>query len=63
MEILIMGMSEDPPRVYATVSEDLKREIRVEAAKRDMSMSQLLGKILEEEFGAEGNPNPAMARN
>ena len=47
-----MGAKEE--RVYASVSEDLKKEIRVEAAKRDMSMSELLREMLEDEFG-EGN--------
>jgi plasmid stability protein len=53
-------MSEETERVYATVSEDLKKKVRVKAAKRDMSMSELLGEILEEKFGSEGNPKSPM---
>jgi len=53
-------MSENDERVYASVSEDMKTQIRVEAAKRDMSMSELLGEILEDEFDPEGNPKQPM---
>jgi antitoxin component of RelBE/YafQ-DinJ toxin-antitoxin module len=44
------------------VDNDTKRRFRVEAAKRDMDMSELLREIvhdfLEEQEAAEGNSNP-----
>jgi plasmid stability protein len=50
-------MADDKKRIGFDVPEELKREIRVEAAKRDMPMAELLREILQEEFdGTEGNP-------
>ena len=47
-------MSKDD-RIQVTMPKELKREIRVEAAKRDVSMAELVREILEEEFGEVGN--------
>jgi len=56
-------MADDKKRIGFDVPEELKREIRVEAAKRDMHMSELLREILHEEFevSPEGNPETPMA--
>jgi plasmid stability protein len=54
-------MADKDERVYASVDEEFKRKLRIEAAKRDMSMSQLVRQILEEEFDDSGNPRTAAA--
>ena len=41
----------DKERIAVTMDRDMKQRIRVEAAKRDMSMAELAREILEEEFG------------
>ena len=58
-------MSDDKKRIGFDVPEELKREIRVEAAKRDMPMAELLREILREEFEvpSEGNPRTKIAAN
>lgn len=53
-----MGDDTKDDRIAVTMPEDLKRKIRIEAAKRDMSMAELAREILEEEFCA-GNPTGA----
>ena len=57
-------MADDKERIGFDVPEELKREIRVEAAKRDMPMSELLRDILREEFEfPEGNSTTKIAAN
>lgn len=45
-------MSEEfEERLTASVSPELKRKVRVEAAKRDMTMSEFVREVLESKFG------------
>lgn len=39
-------------RIAVTMDSELKKKIRVEAAKRDTTMAELTREILEEEFGS-----------
>ena len=41
---------EHTERLSTSISEERKQQIRLEAAKRGMTMSQLVREILEEEF-------------
>lgn len=55
-------MTERNERVSASVDEEFKQQLRVEAAKRGVSMSELIREILAENLeGDSGNGDPAMA--
>jgi len=41
-------MSSEMTRIQVGLDEETKRELRVEAARRDMSMSKLACEVLEE---------------
>lgn len=49
---------DEKDRIAVTMDSELKKQIRIEAAKRDTSMAELAREILEEEFGT-GNPTGA----
>jgi len=51
-------MSDKTERIAISMDPELKQKIRVEAAKRDMSMAALARMILRGEF--EGNASRAM---
>jgi plasmid stability protein len=56
-------MTEKTEKLGVGLTEDEKKRFRVEAAKRDMSMSELAREILLEgleEMDDEGNPNPPL---
>lgn len=44
--------------VTVTLEEDVARWARIEAARRDTSISQLLGELLKERKAAEGGSAP-----
>jgi len=44
-------------RIQVTMPKELKKQIRVEAAKRDISMAELVRKVLQEEFEGFGECN------
>ena len=48
--------------VTVTLNPETARWARIEAAKRDTSVSRLLGDILEREMGAQGSYQQAMTR-
>jgi hypothetical protein len=47
--------------VTVTLEEDVARWARIEAARRDTSVSRLLGALLKERISAEGTPQAAEA--
>jgi predicted DNA binding CopG/RHH family protein len=53
-------MSQRDERVSTSVTPEFKQQIRMEAAKRGMTMSELVREVLEKEFApAEGNQSRA----
>lgn len=48
--------------VTVTLEEDVARWARIEAARHDTSVSQLLGKLLKEQMAAESRYEQAMQR-
>jgi plasmid stability protein len=58
-------MSDITEKLGVGLTEEEKKQFRVEAAKRDMSMSELARQILLkelEELDGEGNPNPPLTK-
>jgi len=49
-------MTDKTERISTSVDEEFKRHLRIEAAKRDMTMSELVRELLEKEFDYQGNP-------
>ena len=57
-------MSEKTEKLGVGLTKEEKKQFRIEAAKRDMSMSELAREILLSELEGtddEGNPNPTPA--
>lgn len=48
-------MSEKSERISTSVEDDFKKALRIEAAKREMSMSELVREILEENFDPQAS--------
>jgi hypothetical protein len=58
-------MTDKTEKLGVGLTKEEKQRFRVEAAKRDMSMSELARRILLEELDemdAEGNPNPPLTK-
>jgi len=59
-------MSDKTEKLGVGLTKEEKQKFRVEAAKRDMSMSELARKILLDELELEetdeGNPNPPLTQ-
>ena len=54
-------MGDNQDRIAVTMDSELKKQIRVEAAKRDVSMAELARQILQEEFGTGNRTTPSTA--
>lgn len=52
---VIADMSDRTARISASIEEDIKQELRVEAAKRGISMSELVYIILHSHLSEDGD--------
>jgi hypothetical protein len=58
-------MTDKTEKLGVGLTKQEKKQIRIEAAKREMSMSELARQIILdelEELEAEGNPNPPLTQ-